>query len=91
MPEKNERGALWDFSTFPSQNIKKIGGGTLWWKKNFPKKTHNIQKSGGVDPLEFFNIHSIATHQKNEVGPLVKKIVREKSPTMPEKNGKGAL
>ena len=30
-----------------------------------------------LDPLEFFHIHSIAKHQKNEEGLLVKKISKK--------------
>ena len=37
---------LWDFSTSTLlQNSKKIEGGTLWWKKNFERKSHSAEKN----------------------------------------------
>ena len=78
------KGTIWDFSTFLSQNINKIEGGPFSEKN--PKKIPQCQKTGSVDPLEFFNVHSIAKHQKIERGTFwLKKF--EKSPTMPEKTG----
>ena len=46
-----------------------------------PKKTER------GDPLGFFNIHSVARHQKMQRGPFGEKI-RKKCLTVP-KNGKG--
>ena len=47
-------------------------------------KSHNAEKLKGGDPLRFFNIHSVAKHEKIE-----EKIFfhfREKNLTMPKKN-----
>ena len=42
------------------------------------------------DPLEFFNIHFVAKHQKIEGGPFEEKcFFFKKSLTMPKKNWKG--
>ena len=46
------------------------------------------KKTGRVDPLGFFFNISVAKHQekrKLKGDPLVKKILRAKSPTMPKK------
>ena len=40
--------------------------------KNFRKKSHNAKKTE-KDPLGFFNIHSVAKHQKKLKDPLVRK------------------
>ena len=49
-----------------------------------PKKTER------GDPLGFFNIHSVAKHQKNAGGPFGKKIFfRKKSLAVPKKNERG--
>ena len=49
-----------------------------------PKKTER------GDPLGFFNIHSVAKHQKNAGGdPLGKKFFRKKSLAVPKKNERG--
>ena len=43
-----------------------VEGGTLWRKNKFSKKkSHSAEKQKG-DPLGFFNIHSVAKHQKIE-------------------------
>ena len=49
----------------------------------FGKKSHNAEKSERGDPLGFFNIHSVAKHQKNAGGPFEEKKFRKKNP---EKN-----
>ena len=59
------------------QYIKKIEGEPVGGKK-FRKKSHNAEKTERMVPLEFFNIHSVAKHQKNEGAPLGKKF-RKKS------------
>ena len=40
--------------------------------------SHNAEKLKGGDPLGFFNIHSVAKHQKNAGGTLWGKIFRKK-------------
>ena len=72
---KTERGTLSDFSTsILSQNMKKS------MKKLFSRKNLTMPKTTerGV-PLGFFNIHSVAKHQKNAGGPLKKKIPKKMS------------
>ena len=45
----------------------------------FGEKSHNAEKTEG-GPLGFFNIHSVAKHQKNAGGnPLGKKFFAKKS------------
>ena len=41
--------------------------------KKFPKKLYNAEKTERGDPLGFFNIHSVAKHQKIEGGPFGEK------------------
>ena len=67
MPKITKRRTLWDFSTsILSQNIKKLKG-TFGGKKFVQeKKSHNAEKTENGDPLGFFNIHSVAKHQKIE-------------------------
>ena len=56
----------------------------------FGKKSHNAKKTGRVDPLGFFNIHSVAKHQKNAGGTLWGKFFFEKkSLAVPKKNERG--
>ena len=65
--EKLKGGILWGFSTSElSQNIKKLQKFFLFPGKNvtMPKKPER------GDPLGFFNIHSVAKHQKNAGGTL---------------------
>ena len=70
MTEKLEGWTLWNFLTsILSQNVTKIEGGPFDEKKS-EKKFHNDKKTGRVDPLEFFNIHSIAKRHKNRRGTL---------------------
>ena len=69
--KKLKRGLLWDFPTFIlSQNIKKMQGGPFEEKK-FRKKIRKKclavpKKIERGDPLRFFNIHSVAKHEKIE-------------------------
>ena len=48
-----------------------------------PKKTER------GDPLGFFNIHSVAKHQKNAGGPFGEKIFSKKMSRSAEKNERG--
>ena len=81
-----ERVTLSDFLTSIVANIKKLKGdsfGKFVFEKSLtmPEKTER-------DPLGFFNIHSVAKHQKKlKRDPLRKKI--EKSLTMPKKTERG--
>ena len=50
-----------------------------------PKKTERR------DPLGFFNIHSVAKHQKNAGGPFGEKNFRKKSLAVPKKIGRRGL
>ena len=68
-------------------------------KKNFffsfsGKKSHNAEKTERGDPLRFFNIHSVAKHQKNAGGTLWGKKFRKKNSekkclAVPKKNERG--
>ena len=49
------------------------------------------KKLKGGDPLGFFNIHSVAKHQKNAGGTLWGKIFRKKSLAVPKKMKGGAF
>ena len=51
----------------------------------FGKKSHNAEKTERGDPLGFFNIHSVAKHQKNAGGPFGEKFFSEKSLAVPKK------
>ena len=51
-------------------------------------KSHNAEKTERGDTLGFFNIHSVAKHQKNAGGPFEEKNSR-KSLTMPKKTERG--
>ena len=59
----------------------------------FGKKSHNAEKTERGDPLGFFNIHSVAKHQKKMQGdPLGKKFFFEKkSLAVPKKMKGGSL
>ena len=50
-----------------------------------PKKTER------GDPLGFFNIHSVAKHQKNAGGPFGEIFFSKKSLAVPKKNEMGSL
>ena len=50
-------------------------------------KSHNAEKTGRGDPLEFFNIHSVAKHQNIEEGPIAG--IFFESRTMPKKTDRG--
>ena len=61
-------------------------------KKFWKKKSHNAEKTEGVDPLGVFNIHFVAKHQKIDGETLRGKIFfRKKSLTMPKKTKGGPL
>ena len=62
---------------------------TLWRKTTFRKKSHNAEKTERGDPLGFFNIHSVAKHQKNAGGTLWEKNFSKKSLAVPKKNERG--
>ena len=55
----------------------------------FGKKSHNAKKTERGDPLGFFNIHSVAKHQKNAGGPFGEIFFRKKSLAVPKKKRKG--
>ena len=78
---------LWYFQHFGRKTSTKLKGYPLKSFK-FEKKSHNAAKTGKVDPLENFNIHSVGKRQKIEVGLLVE---LKRSPTMSKKNGRGPL
>ena len=53
----------------------------------FGKKSHNAEKkTERGDPLRFFNILSVAKHQKNAGGPFGEKFFFEKKSRSAEKN-----
>ena len=54
-----------DFSTYLSQNIKKMKGGPFEVIKNFTKKSHKAKKLKR-DPLGFFTFHFVTKNQKIE-------------------------
>ena len=64
-----------------------VEGGTFWRKNKFlKKKSHNAEKlKGGTFGVS--NIHSVAKHQKIEVG----KNFRKKKLTVPKKTERGTL
>ena len=69
-----------------SQNMKKLKKTKILFSgKNLtmPKKTEK------EDPLGFFNIHSVAKHQKKCRGPFGEKIFRKKSLAVPKKYERG--
>ena len=56
----------------------------------FGKKSHNAEKTERGDPLGFFNIHSVAKHQKKCRGdPLGKIFFSKKKSRSAEKNERG--
>ena len=61
-PWRAKRGTLPKLSTFLSQ----LKGGPFEEKTNFLKKVSQCRKTERGDPLGFFNIHSVAKHQKIE-------------------------
>ena len=83
-------GTLRGFSTsILSQNMKKLKRTKIFI---FGKKPHNAEKTERGDPLGFFNIHSVAKHQKNARGTLWGKIfVSKKSLAVPKKMKGGSL
>ena len=52
----------------------------------FGKKSHNAEKTERGDPLGFFNIHSVAKHQKNAEGNPLGKFFSKKKSRSAEKN-----
>ena len=59
-------------------------------KKRRRKKSHHAEKTERGDLLEFFNMHSVAKHQKIEGGTLWGLFFRKKSHNA-EKTEKGTL
>ena len=59
--------------------------------KNFiiGKKSHNAEKTEKGDNLGFFNIHSVAKHQKKCRGDPLGKFFSKKSLAVPKKIGRG--
>ena len=78
-------GTLLKLSTFLSQ-FK--GGGTLWRKNKFSKKCLTMPKNRKGDPLGFFNIHSVAKHQKIEGEKI---FYFRKKISIPKKTERGSL
>ena len=76
-PWRAERGALPKLSTFLSQ----LKGGPFGEKIFF--KVSQCRKTERGDPLGFFNIHSVAKHQKNKGGKFS---FSETNLTVPKKN-----
>ena len=74
-----KRGTLWHFSTFLSQNIKKIEGGPFGGKNS--KKTHSVKKNWKGGPLGIFK-HPFyrKTFKKLKGDPLVKHFFGKKVP-----------
>ena len=87
---KTERGTLRGFSTsILSQNMKKMKKTKIFI---FGKKSYNAEKTERGDPLGFFNIHSVAKHQKNCRGdPLGKIFLSKNSFAVPKKNERGVI
>ena len=77
-----KRGTLPKLSSFLSQ----LKGDPLEKKQIFEKKSHNAEKQRG-DPLGFFNIHSVAKHQKIEGWNIF--YFRKKSLAEPKKIERG--
>ena len=63
--------------------------GTLWRKNKFSNKSLTMPKNWKGDPLGFFNIHSVAKHQKIEGGPFWEKNFRKKVSQCRKKIGRG--
>ena len=95
-----ERGILSHFLTSIVAKYQKIEGLKKFGEKKFPKSLTMPKKTRG-DFLGFFNIHSVAKHQKIEGGPFGENLGNnaEKtergdslvSPRMGEKRGKTFL
>ena len=85
--EKLKGGTLCGFSTsILSQNMKKLKKTKIFI---FGKKSHNAEKTERGDPLGFFNIHSVAKHQKMQGGPFGEKFFFEKKVSQCRKKMKG--
>ena len=90
-PRAVKGGTLLNFLTSivaKQEDCCKNEGGPFW--EFFWKKFQNAEKNGKGDPLEFFNILSVAKHQKMKKD-LWGKISRKKSLTMPKKLKGGHL
>ena len=79
-PWRAKRGTLPKLSTLLSQ----LKGGLFG--ENFFFKVSQCRKTERGDPLGFFNIHSVAKHQKNAGGPFGEKISEKKCLAVPQKN-----
>ena len=77
-PWRAERGTLPKLSTFLSQ----LKGEPFGEKTNVRIKVSQCRKTERGDPLGFFNIHSVAKHQKIEGGKF---LFSEKNLTVPKK------
>ena len=80
-PWRAKRGTLPKLSTFLSQ----LKGGPFGEKTNFRKKISQCRKTERGDPLGFFNIHSVAKHQKTGKNFYF----RKKNLTVPKKTVRG--
>ena len=58
-------------------------------EKFFLKKVSQCRKTERGDPLMFFNIHSVAKHEKMQGDPLGKKISEKKTSRSAEKIERG--
>ena len=81
-PWRAKRGTLPKLSTFLSQ----LKGDTFGEKTNFRIKVSQCRKTERGDPLGFFNIHSVAKHQKIEGGKI---FIFGKNLTVPKKTERG--
>ena len=60
-------------------------------KKHFPKIVSQCRKKTERDPLVFFNIHSVAKHQKIEGRPFGEFFFEKKSHNAEKKLKRGTL
>ena len=67
---KTERGTLWDFKHPICCEISKKLKGDPLERKKIRKKVSQCRKTERGNPLWFFNIHSVAKHQKIEGGKI---------------------
>ena len=88
MPKKWKKGGtLWEFST--CKIPKKLKGGPFGEKRILGKKVSQCRKTERGDPLVYFNIHSVAKHQKIKGGKNF--IPGKKSHSAEAKLKRGAL
>ena len=86
---KTERGPFGIFKHPICCKIsKKLKGGPFGEKKYLEKKSHNAEKLKGA-PLRFFNIHSVANHEKIEGNK--KLYFREKTSQWRKQTERGGL